>query len=66
MGQACVDPEAEQLGEAATFNVPQLHAGGGFALLLLLLPSPDGVLCTSPPTLLQPEEEKKVRRNLPL
>lgn len=48
--------------EEATFDVPQLHTGGGFALLLLL-PSPGGVLCASPLTLLQPGEERKVLRN---
>lgn len=51
--------------EEATFGVPQLHVAGGFALLLVL-PSPGGVLRTSPPTLLQPGEEMKVLKNLPL
>lgn len=50
--------------EKATFDIPQLHEGAGFALLLL--PAPDGILRTSPPTLLQPGEEKKMLRNLPL
>ena len=51
--------------EEATFDVLQLHVGGGFALLLSG-PSPRGVLHTSPPILLQPGREKKVLRNLPL
>lgn len=51
-----MEPEARQLG-GITFDVLQLHAGGGFALLLLLS-SPDSVLHTSPPTLLQPGEER--------
>lgn len=51
--------------EEATFDVLQLHTGGGFALLLLLS-SPGGVLCTSPLTLLQPGKERKGLRNAPL